>query len=42
MIWDHLFRTYRQPPGRIGAGEVGISGPDAPTSYMGQLIRPFR
>jgi sterol desaturase/sphingolipid hydroxylase (fatty acid hydroxylase superfamily) len=41
MLWDHLFRTYRQPPGRIGAGEVGLKGGDGPTTYMGQLIRPF-
>ncbi|WP_229632090.1 sterol desaturase family protein [Pseudoduganella violaceinigra] len=41
MLWDHLFRTYRQPPGRIGKGEVGVQGAAAPTSYLGQLIRPF-
>jgi sterol desaturase/sphingolipid hydroxylase (fatty acid hydroxylase superfamily) len=42
MLWDHLFRTYRRPPGRLGAGEVGLQADDAPTSYRGQLIRPFQ
>jgi sterol desaturase/sphingolipid hydroxylase (fatty acid hydroxylase superfamily) len=41
MLWDHLFRTYRQPPGRIGRGEVGLDTPDAPSKYHRQLLRPF-
>jgi sterol desaturase/sphingolipid hydroxylase (fatty acid hydroxylase superfamily) len=41
MLWDHLFRTYRQPPGRIGQGDVGLDSRDAPSTYHRQLLRPF-
>ncbi|KRB84239.1 sterol desaturase family protein [Duganella sp. Root198D2] len=41
MLWDHLFRTYRQPPGRIGRDDVGLDSPDAPATYHRQLLRPF-
>lgn len=41
MLWDHLFGTYRRPPGQLGPGEVGVRGTDAPASYWGQLVRPF-
>lgn len=41
MLWDHLFGTYRQPPGLLGPGEVGVRDAAAPRRYWGQLIRPF-
>jgi len=42
MVWDHLFGTYRDPPGLLGPGEVGVRDKDAPTSYVGQLTRPWQ
>lgn len=41
MLWDHLFGTYRRPPGQLGPGEVGVRDTSAPTGYRGQLLRPF-
>lgn len=41
MVWDHLFGTYRQPPDLLAPGEVGVNDTDAPTSYVGQLLRPW-
>lgn len=41
MLWDHLFGTYRRPPGQLGPGEVGVRDANAPTTYRGQLLRPF-
>ena len=41
MLWDHLFRTYRRPPGRVGPGDVGVLDASAPADYLGQLVRPL-
>lgn len=41
MVWDHLFGTYRQPPGLVGPGDIGVRDRRAPATYLGQLARPF-
>jgi sterol desaturase/sphingolipid hydroxylase (fatty acid hydroxylase superfamily) len=41
-IWDHIFRSFYAPWGRVFQGPVGIAEmPDFPKTYVGQLLSPF-
>jgi len=42
MVWDRLFGTYLDAPGRIGAEAVGLRDEDVPAAYAAQLVWPFQ
>lgn len=41
-LWDHVFGTYLAPATRPPPVRVGIPDDPMPTSFMGQLLAPFR
>lgn len=42
MLWDRLFGTYRDHPGAVRAGDVGLGDKLCPKSYWHQLRWPFQ
>lgn len=41
MIWDRLFGTYHDGPGRVGPQSVGLRDEVMPTGYLEQLLWPW-
>jgi sterol desaturase/sphingolipid hydroxylase (fatty acid hydroxylase superfamily) len=42
-LWDHLFRTFYAPRGKVFTGTVGIADmPDFPKTYLSQFLAPFQ
>ena len=43
IVWDHVFRTFVLPAGRVAPPDIGIGDlPRFPAGYLAQLVSPFR